>query len=106
MPAGIYRVRAMTQIQRGDFVELRMLGKQVAALPGDRVRFSPEGVYVNGQRLKNSAPEAEMPQLAFKEYIVPQYLFLGMGTNNPDSFDGRYVGWEPQSQIQGRLTRW
>ena len=87
-------------------VVLRMMAKEVEALPGDHVTFTPQGVYVNDVRLPNSAPEAGMAQVCpYGNYVVPPYMFLGMGTHNPDSFDGRYECFLPQSLIQGTVSR-
>jgi type IV secretory pathway protease TraF len=105
-PAGLYAVHGDTQIKAEDLVLLRMPIKEVAALPGQRVTFTPEGVYVQGKGLiPNSAPEPGIPRVCpFGSYTVPPYMFLGLGTRDPDSWDGRYACFLPQSLIRGTIS--
>jgi signal peptidase I len=104
-PVGIYRIRPVTKVSRGDLVYLRMPIKRVWGLPGDHVTFTPQGVYRAGQLIPNSAPEPGLAQVCpFGSYTIPPDMFLGMGTNNPDSWDGRYVCWLPLSLIAGKVT--
>lgn len=104
-PVGLYRVRRASKVSRGDLVYLRMPIKQVWALPGDHVRFSAEGVYREGELIPNSAPEPGMARVCpFGNYTVPPDMFLGMGANNPDSWDGRYTCFLPLSIVAGEVT--
>jgi type IV secretory pathway protease TraF len=96
-PIGLYRPTHAT-LERGTLVLLRMPLKRIAALPGDHVRFSPEGVYVQGKLIPDSAPELGIPHFPFGSYTVPADMFLGLA-QNPDSWDGRYLGWMPESLI-------
>jgi type IV secretory pathway protease TraF len=101
-PRGFYLVKEGTEVKDGDLVVLLMPIKQVRALPGQRVTFTPKGLYVDGRFLSNSAPEAGMPQVCpYGDYTVPPYMFLGIGMRNPDSWDGRYTCFLPQSLIKG-----
>ena len=104
-PAGVYRVRKVTQVKHGDLVVLRMPAKEVLALPGDRVMFTPTGVYINGKLLPNSAPEPGMAQVCRGDHVVPPYMFLGLGLRKADSWDGRYTCFLPQSLIEGTATQ-
>jgi type IV secretory pathway protease TraF len=96
-PVGLYRPTSAA-FKRGSLVLLRMPLKRIAALPGDRVKFSPEGIYVEGTLIPNSAPEPGLPHFPFGSYTVPADMFVGLG-QHPDSWDGRYVGFLPESLV-------
>jgi type IV secretory pathway protease TraF len=105
-PRGLYLVtRAQIDIpnrgfERGDMVELRQLMKHVAGVPGDVVRVTPEGSYINGKLWPNSAVPAATnyhpyPNGTYK--LAPdQYWLLG---RNPWSWDSRYFGMVPLDLI-------
>jgi type IV secretory pathway protease TraF len=89
----------------GGLVILRMPIKRALALPGDHVRFTPQGIYREGKLIPNSAPEPGLPRVCpFGNYTVPAEMFLGMGTNDPDSWDARYVCFLPLSLVSGKVT--
>ena len=77
--------------------------KQVAAVAGDRVTIDEQGVWVNGARLKNSAPRpADEAGRPLQLYYLSDYTFgsdevLLISDYSPASFDGRYFG--PLSKI-------
>jgi len=100
-PRGLYWL-AHQPFKRGTLVRLRMPLKTITALPGDHVTFSPEGVYVDGTLVPNSAPEPELPHFPFGSYTVPADMFLALA-QNPDSWDGRYVGFLPESLISSTI---
>ena len=84
---------------------LRMPIKRVWAQAGDHVTFTPKGVYRNGNLIPNSAPEPGIPRACpFGDYTVPPFMFLGMGTRDPDSWDGRYLCFMPEELIAGTVT--
>jgi type IV secretory pathway protease TraF len=102
---GLYRITPVAKPNRGELALLRMPIKQIWALPGDHVRFTPQGVYREGKLIPNSAPAPGISRVCpFGSYTVPPGMFLGMGTNDPDSWDGRYVCWLPLSLIAGKVT--
>ena len=70
--------------------------KPVAGVPGDRVVVEPHGVTVNGALQPGSAPLSQDPQgrplsIWSTQYVIQpdQVLLL---TEQPVSFDGRYLG--------------
>jgi len=134
MPQGIYRMVKMPQIlQRGMVIILcppktaifkeaydrhyfgpgtcpsgfQTLLKPVAAIEGDWVQLSIEGIQVNRHWLKNSAPlksDAQgrsLSRLEFGNYRVPSGQVWLVSTHHPQSFDSRYFGPVPIRQIQG-----
>ena len=104
-PVGLYRVEPSPKVDRGELVVLRMPIKQVWALPGDHVTFTPAGVYRDGQLIPNSAPEPGIAhRFPYGNYTVPPEMFLGMGTRDPDSWDSRYIGFLPLSIVAGKVT--
>jgi conjugative transfer signal peptidase TraF len=73
------------------------LGKRVAAVPGDTVQVSPEGVRINGFFVPGSRPLERdsrgrpLPRAAALSVVRPGELFL-LSTDHKRSFDGRYLG--------------
>lgn len=97
-PVGPYRL-THEPLKRGQIVTFRVLMKHIAALPGDHVRFSPKGVYVNGKWQPMSIPEAGVPRVCpYGDYTVPDNMVLAL-SDNPDGFDGRYICFLPQDMI-------
>jgi type IV secretory pathway protease TraF len=96
-PVGLYRP-THEPLSRGSLVLLKMPLKSIAALAGDHVRFSPEGIYVEGKLVPNSAPESGLPHFPFGSYTVPADMFVGLG-QHPDSWDARYVGFLPERLV-------
>jgi len=92
-------------ISAAALVALCMPVKEVLALPGDRVRFTPDGIYRNGQLIPHTAPEPGIPRCPFSDIAVPRYFFVGDGTLDPDSWGSRYMCFIPQSIIEGTVTR-
>jgi type IV secretory pathway protease TraF len=110
-PGGLYRMNPVTTVAPGDLLQLRMPIKRAWAMPGAHVTFTEHGVYCEGPGcyaqglIPNSRPQPGLPR-AFPDgsYTVPPFMFLGMGTNNPDSWDSRYVGFLPLSLVKGKVT--
>lgn len=134
MPQGIYQMRPKPSVlQRGMVVILcppetavfkqayerqyfgpgtcasgfQTLLKPVAAIEGDWVQLSPQGIQVNHHWLKNSVPlktDAQgrpLARLPAGDYRVrPGQIWL-ISSHHPQSFDSRYFGPVPIRQIQG-----
>lgn len=81
--------------------------KRVAAVGGDVVASTREGMSVNGQLLPASAPlEADkagraMLRYRFNDYILEEPELLLMSEGSGTSFDGRYFGPVDLEQVRG-----
>jgi signal peptidase I len=94
-PIGLY-VKVPGMPKRGDLMLLRPLIKRLVGVPGDQIRTSPEGTYVNGKLVKDSAIPANIhgwqPQPYGVRTLQPsQYWVLGTG----NSLDSKF--WGPVS---------
>ncbi|MCL5090391.1 MAG: signal peptidase I [Patescibacteria group bacterium] len=83
--------------------------KRVIALPGDKVMVSNGVIYVNEQKLDESAylPKDYLTNygsflLEGVERIIPQGYYLPLGDNRPYSRDGREFGPVPMESIVGK----
>jgi len=102
-PRGLYRTTS-GPVTRGAIVELGQLSKHVAGVPGDTIRVTPEGSYVNGELWPNSAPICQhYKPVPFGTYKLGpgQYWLLG---RNPSSWDSRYAGFIPWDLIYSTIT--
>jgi type IV secretory pathway protease TraF len=98
-PTGVY-LRGPGKPERGGMVALQPLMKHVAAMPGDVVRVTTEGSYINGKLW----PYSGIPKVTsyhpfpFGTYTMHagQYWLLG---TNPESWDSRYIGPIPVDLI-------
>ncbi len=86
--------------------EYQYLMKKILAVKHDKVSVTDEGVYVNGELLPFSLPlnadstGRPLPVLR-GEYKLRDTDLLLMTDVSQKSFDSRYFGLIPQSQIQG-----
>lgn len=129
-PKGLWRVSTIGQenVRRGDLVSIcppallivmamrdkgdlppgscpgastAPLLKPVAAIPGDSVSITGEGVSVNGRALPNSAPATGMPSYPAGTYkVAPGHVWL-ISSYSRGSFDSRYYGPAPLDQLRG-----
>ena len=78
--------------------------KRVIAVPGDRISISDGAIYLNGERLDESAywsgyiEDSEMP-----EVTVPERSLFVVGDNRNNSGDSRHVGFIPDWQVKGKV---
>lgn len=92
----------------GDKFEGRLVGKQIAALPGDLIEVKGDILYVNQQQIAQLNPDYiqklhRNPGGFDRTEIVPEgrLLLLGMDKN---SYDGRYWGTVPYQSIVGAIS--
>ena len=78
--------------------------KRVIAVPGDRLSISDGAIYLNGEKLDESAywdgyiEDSEMP-----EVTVPERSLFVVGDNRNNSGDSRHVGFIPYCQVKGKV---
>lgn len=101
---------AVCEPQHGDIIICRYpyhtekCVKRVIATPGDRIRISDGAIYLNGERLDESAywsgyiEDSEMP-----EVTVPERNLFVVGDNRNNSGDSRHVGFIPYCQVKGKV---
>ena len=91
----------------GDYAPLL---KPIAAVAGDVVEVGQGGISVNGVQLRDSAAlahdEAGRPLQAVPDgrYVVPTGFVWVISEHNPLSFDSRYFGPVPASNVLGRAS--
>jgi type IV secretory pathway protease TraF len=94
-PIGLYWLWPNLKPSRGEYVVLAMPLKQLAGMPGDTVTVTPEGAYVNGRLLPNSAPSATWQHYPYG--TCPDQLWVS--GNHPLAYDSRYLGPVPASLV-------
>jgi len=122
-PIGLYWVSPDAPVMTGDMVVARLpepfralaaarrylprnvpVVKRVAAEPGDEVCTLGDQVFVNGRAVARrktvDAAGRTMPSWHGCRMLRRQQLFLLM--DNPDSFDGRYIGVSEGTDLIGR----
>ena len=78
--------------------------KRVIATPGDRISIYDGAIYLNGQKLDESAywdgyiEDSDMP-----EVTVPDKCLFVVGDNRNHSGDSRHVGFIPYCQVKGKV---
>lgn len=76
--------------------------KRVVGLPGETVEIKSGQVYVNGSALNE--PYIAAPAKQWNPVVVPPDSYLVLGDNRNNSFDSRYWGFVPRSDIIGRAV--
>ncbi len=135
VPFTTWRIAQWSDPARGDIVVLysprdgaRLL-KRVVGVPGDRIEMKDNRLIVNGATARYreiATPGGEgsvweesvfnrehLVELAptgtaasnFGPVVVPPERYLVMGDNRDHSFDSRFFGFVPRSEILGQATR-
>ena len=83
--------------------------QRIAALPGQRVKFFPDRVEVDGKEFTTPSADGLIryrgKKKATSELVVPQGHVLTLGDNASHSFDGRYWGCLPMDHIIQKAVR-
>lgn len=132
-PTGLeHAVLPARSLRRGDVVIFRSpedptitMVKRCVAVPGDEVRIEAKQLYINGQRVDDSAfaihrdahvynasdypsPGLLRPQYRVRDYFgpltVPEGHYFCLGDNRDGSRDSRYWGLLPVSYVKGRAV--
>ena len=83
------------------------VGKYIQAVTGDEVRFTSEGIFVNGSLLDNSKPyamdgEGRAMPVMLQDMVLPKDELVLLN-NYAGSFDSRYYGPIPSRYVVGTL---
>jgi len=135
VPFTTWRLARWSDPSRGDIVVLysphdgNRLLKRVVGVPGDRIEMKDNQLIVNGTPAvyeDTGGPDGDSPVLresvfdrehlvevapqgtaasTFGPVTVPPSSYLVMGDNRDNSFDSRFFGFVPRSEILGRATR-
>jgi hypothetical protein len=90
----------MLNHDRETYVILATTLQRIAAGPGDTVRLTREGSYINGKLWPNSAVEKARQHFPFGTYVLPTGMFWLL-CDNPAGLDSRINGPVPQALIIG-----
>jgi signal peptidase I len=135
VPFTTWRLAQWSDPTRGDIVvcysphDGKRLLKRVVGIPGDRIEMKDNRLIVNGatavyrdtatadgdsavlretvfqrEHLVEVASPASSAS-TFGPVVVPPERYLVMGDNRDNSFDSRFFGFVPRSEILGRATR-
>lgn len=77
--------------------------KRVIATPGDRISIYDGAIYLNGQKLDESAYWDDYIEGTLEEVTVPDKCLFVVGDNRNHSGDSRHVGFIPYCQVKGKV---
>lgn len=102
------------KVKRFDIVALKYndtkyLIKRVIGLPGEKIEYNNNTLYVNGKAIKESflkesviTEDFSTNSLGYK--IIPDDMYLVLGDNRENSLDGRKIGLISKKDILGRIN--
>ena len=93
-------VYKFSKIKRFDIVvvetENEPLIKRVIGLPGERVEYKDNKLYINGELVNEKFYHAQTDDFSTKELgsiLIPKDSYLVLGDNRTNSLDSRYYGF-------------
>lgn len=102
-------VYKFSKIKRFDIVvvetENEPLIKRVIGLPGERVEYKDNKLYINGELVNEKFYHAQTDDFSTKELgsiLIPKDSCLVLGDNRTNSLDSRYYGFIKKKNIVGR----
>jgi type IV secretory pathway protease TraF len=96
VPMGLWHL-SHKPLTHGSYVRLKAPMKEIAGMPGDTIRVTPEGSYINDRLWPHSAPIGDH-HCPFGEYVLaPGELWLL--SRHPQGWDSRYYCAIPESLV-------
>lgn len=96
-----------TDIKRFDIVVVKLeneyIIKRVIGLPGEKVEYKDNKLYINGKQVKEDFKHEDTEDFILEEEIPKGYYFV-MGDNRPISLDSRVIGLIKEKQILGKTS--
>lgn len=100
-----------SSIKRFDIVVVKYndeyLIKRVIGLPGEKVEYKNNKLYVNGKVLKENFSHMKTDDFKLDSIgnsKVPKNQYLVLGDNRVNSLDSRIIGFIKRSQISGKTS--
>ena len=97
------------KIKRFDIVVINTeddyLIKRIIGLPGEKIEYKDNKLYVNGKYVKEDYARQDMDDYNIKELgstVVPDDSYFVLGDNRPVSKDSRYIGFVSKEDIEGK----
>jgi signal peptidase I len=89
-----------------DYVDTKYLIKRVIGLPGEKVEYKDNKLYINDKYIK----EKFLKNITTKNFsvkdmgydIIPKNMYLVLGDNRDDSIDSRAFGLIKKEEIIGK----
>ena len=75
------------------------LVKRIIGLPGDKVTYSDNKLYINDKLVKENYTRKDTDD--FISDKVPSDMYFVLGDNRSNSLDSRYIGFVDKSDIEG-----
>lgn len=82
------------------------LVKRIIGLPGDRIEYKHNTLYINGEETKEPFIDEETENFSLKQLgynIIPEGYYFVVGDNRNNSLDSRYIGLIKKKDIQGKV---
>lgn len=81
--------------------------KRVVGLPGEKIEIREGRVFANARQLgeQDGIPSVTYVATSASSYVVPEGAYFMLGDNSRNSYDSRYWGSVPRTNIQGRVAR-
>ncbi len=103
-----YRFR---EIKRFDIVVIHLeeedIIKRVIGLPGEKVEYKDNKLYINNKRVKEPFSREETDDFDLSKFAskkVPKDAYFVLGDNRVESLDSRVLGYIPKKRIKGHAT--
>ena len=84
-----------------------MLIKRVIGLPGDKIEYAYNKLYVNGENVVENFKHDDTDDFSLSELnetVVPENHYFLVGDNRGNSKDSRVVGFIPANKIVGKTN--
>lgn len=84
-----------------------MLIKRVIGLPGEKIEYAYNKLYVNGENVVENFKHDDTDDFSFDELeakVVPENHYFLVGDNRGNSKDSRVVGFIPANKIMGKTN--
>lgn len=96
-----------SNINRFDIVVVKYdkerLIKRVIGLPGDKIEYKDNTLYVNGKKVKEEFKHKKTDDYILNEEIPDNYYFV-VGDNRGNSLDSRIIGLVKKENILGKTS--